>query len=98
MLYMKHEQQLVHIYWIMSQFCRSFSFGSSICVERQRGNTGKMIFSIQRLLVELSKVWLLCPGDLVYTGTPSGVGPLKIGDSIMIYSDPIGGFSWIIVE
>jgi len=77
---------------------KSIPFGCKInSVEKQRGNTGKMIFSIQRLLVELSKIWLLRPGDLVYTGTPSGVGPLKIGDTIEIYSDPIGSFSWDIV-
>lgn len=67
-------------------------------IERQRGNTGKMIFSIGKLLVELSKIWVLHPGDLIYTGTPSGVGPLKIGDSIEIESDPIGSFSWSIIE
>jgi 2-keto-4-pentenoate hydratase/2-oxohepta-3-ene-1,7-dioic acid hydratase in catechol pathway len=67
-------------------------------IERQRGNSRDMIFSIPRLLVELSKIWLLRPGDLIYTGTPSGVGPLKIGDSIEIESKQIGTFSWSIVE
>ncbi|MGB2982192.1 MAG: fumarylacetoacetate hydrolase family protein [Candidatus Zixiibacteriota bacterium] len=77
----------------------NISFGCKVNgIERQRGNTGEMIFSVERLLVELSKVWLLCPGDLIYTGTPSGVGPLKIGDSIEVESDPIGSFSWDIVE
>jgi 2-keto-4-pentenoate hydratase/2-oxohepta-3-ene-1,7-dioic acid hydratase in catechol pathway len=77
----------------------NISFGCQVNgIERQRGNTGDMIFSIPRLLLELSKIWLLRPGDLVYTGTPSGVGPLKIGDSIEIESEPIGSFSWSIVE
>jgi acylpyruvate hydrolase len=77
----------------------NISFGCQVNgVERQTGNTGDMIFSIPRLLLELSKIWLLRPGDLVYTGTPSGVGPLKIGDSIKIESEPIGSFSWSIVE
>jgi 2-keto-4-pentenoate hydratase/2-oxohepta-3-ene-1,7-dioic acid hydratase in catechol pathway len=67
-------------------------------LERQKGNTGDMIFSIPRLLVELSKIWLLRPGDLIYTGTPSGVGPLEIGDTIEVESDPIGSFSWSIVQ
>lgn len=67
-------------------------------IERQRGNTGNMIFSIPKLLVELSKIWVLRPGDLIYTGTPSGVGPLNIGDRIEVESDPIGSFSWSIVE
>jgi 5-carboxymethyl-2-hydroxymuconate isomerase len=77
----------------------NMSFGCKVNgIERQRGNTGKMIFSIERLLVELSKIWVLRPGDLIYTGTPSGVGPLKIGDSIEVESDPIGSFSWSVVE
>ena len=67
-------------------------------IERQQGNSGKMIFSIERLLVELSQIWLLYPGDLIYTGTPSGVGPLKIGDAIEIEGEKIGSFSWNIVE
>jgi acylpyruvate hydrolase len=77
----------------------NISFGCKVNgIERQRGNTGEMIFSVERLLVELSKVWLLRPGDLIYTGTPSGVGPLKIGDSIEVDSDPTGSFSWKIIE
>jgi len=35
---------------------------------------------------------------LIYTGTPSGVGPLEIGDTIEIESDLNGSFSWSIVE
>ena len=77
---------------------KNISFGCKVNgTERQRGNTGKMIFSIQRLLVELSRIWVLRAGDLLYTGTPSGVGPLTIGDTIEIYSDGIGSFSWNIV-
>jgi 2-keto-4-pentenoate hydratase/2-oxohepta-3-ene-1,7-dioic acid hydratase in catechol pathway len=78
---------------------KNISFGCKVNgIERQRGNTGEMIFSIGKLLVELSKIWMLCPGDLIYTGTPSGVGPLKIGDLIEIESDLTGSFSWSIVE
>jgi 2-keto-4-pentenoate hydratase/2-oxohepta-3-ene-1,7-dioic acid hydratase in catechol pathway len=78
---------------------KDISFGCKVNgIERQRGNTGKMIFSIPKLLVELSKIWILRPGDLIYTGTPSGVGPLEIGDAIEVESDPIGSFSWNIIE
>jgi 2-keto-4-pentenoate hydratase/2-oxohepta-3-ene-1,7-dioic acid hydratase in catechol pathway len=77
----------------------NISFGCKVNgIQKQKGNTGEMIFSIPRLLVELSKIWVLRPGDLIYTGTPSGVGPLEIGDSIEVESDPIGSFSWSIVE
>ncbi len=78
---------------------RNISFRCKVNgTERQRGNTGNMIFGIGRLLVELSKIWLLRPGDLIFTGTPSGVGPLEIGDTIEIESEPIGSFSWSIVD
>jgi len=77
----------------------NISFGCKVNgIERQRGNSRDMIFNIPRLLVELSKIWLLRPGDLIYTGTPSGVGPLKIGDFIEIESDLTGSFYWNIVD
>jgi len=77
----------------------NISFGCKVNgIERQRGNSRDMIFSIPRLLVELSKIWMLRPGDLLFTGTPSGVGPLKVGDSIEIKSNLTGSFSWSIVE
>jgi 2-keto-4-pentenoate hydratase/2-oxohepta-3-ene-1,7-dioic acid hydratase in catechol pathway len=67
-------------------------------IEKQRGNTEHMMISIQKQLMELSTIWSLLPGDLLYTGTPSGVGPLKIGDTIEITSDAIGSFAWSIIE
>jgi 2-keto-4-pentenoate hydratase/2-oxohepta-3-ene-1,7-dioic acid hydratase in catechol pathway len=78
---------------------KNISFGCRVNgIERQRGNSGKMIFSIERLLLELSQIWLFYPGDLIYTGTPSGVGPLQIGDTIEIEGEKIGSFSWSIIE
>lgn len=78
---------------------KNISFGCKVNgIGKQKGNSGEMIFSIPGLLVELSKIWVLRPGDLIYTGTPSGVGPLEIGDTIEIESDPIGSFSWSIIE
>lgn len=77
----------------------NISFGCKVNgIEKQRGNSRDMIFSIPRLLVELSKIWLLRPEDLIYTGTPSGVGPLTIGDTIEIESNLTRSFSWDIVE
>jgi 2-keto-4-pentenoate hydratase/2-oxohepta-3-ene-1,7-dioic acid hydratase in catechol pathway len=67
-------------------------------VVKQKGNTGSMIYSIGNLIKELSTIWRLHPGDILYTGTPSGVGPLKIGDIIEIDSPVIGTFSWTIIE
>ena len=52
--------------------------------ERQRAKAAEMAFSIPRLLAYISSVMTLEPGDLVATGTPSGVGPLAPGDSVEV--------------
>lgn len=49
---------------------------------RQKGHTGEMIFSLASLVAYLSGVFTLNPGDLIFTGTPAGVGPLSAGDKI----------------
>jgi 2-keto-4-pentenoate hydratase/2-oxohepta-3-ene-1,7-dioic acid hydratase in catechol pathway len=55
-----------------------------------------MIFSIPTLLMELSRIWVLKPGDLVFTGTPEGVGPLHPGDTITVNSELVGPFTWTV--
>ena len=65
---------------------------------RQDGNTSDMLFGFRRLIAELSSVWTLRPGDMIYSGTPSGVGALQVGDIIEVENDQIGTFSWMIVE
>jgi 2-keto-4-pentenoate hydratase/2-oxohepta-3-ene-1,7-dioic acid hydratase in catechol pathway len=52
---------------------------------KQQGNTANMIFPVHTLIMELSKVWKLMPGDIIYTGTPEGIGPIKRGQTISIY-------------
>ncbi len=47
---------------------------------RQRGSTRDLIFPIPKLISYLSRIFTLEPGDLIYTGTPEGVGPVKSGD------------------
>ena len=49
---------------------------------RQRDNTGNMIFSVGRLISYLSGICTLTPGDLIFTGTPSGVSAIRAGDQI----------------
>jgi len=49
----------------------------------QAGNTSDLIFSIDYLISYLSKYFTLKIGDLIYTGTPEGVGPVKIGDHLV---------------
>lgn len=48
----------------------------------QEGSSGDMIFGIDDLIVYLSQFFTLKTGDLIFTGTPAGVGPVKIGDSL----------------
>jgi 2-keto-4-pentenoate hydratase/2-oxohepta-3-ene-1,7-dioic acid hydratase in catechol pathway len=49
---------------------------------RQHDSTGLMIFDVPSLLEAVSAVHTLYPGDLVLTGTPSGVGTVEAGDTI----------------
>ena len=51
-------------------------------VEVQHGNTGEMLCSVDRMISYISDFMLLRTGDLIYTGTPSGVGPVAIGDTL----------------
>jgi acylpyruvate hydrolase len=53
--------------------------------EVQKGNTKDMIFSIDEVIAYISKFLTLKIGDLIYTGTPAGVGPVKIGDQLTAY-------------
>lgn len=52
--------------------------------ERQRGSTAELAFPIPTLLAHISRYISLEPGDIVLTGTPSGVGPLKAGDVVEV--------------
>ena len=61
---------------------------------RQQGNTRDMLFPVRNLIHRLSGWWTLRPGDIIFTGTPSGVGPLKAGDQVDIESPVTGRFSW----
>ena len=47
---------------------------------RQKGNTAFMLFSFEYIISYLSKFFTLRTGDLIFTGTPKGVGPVKVGD------------------
>ena len=49
---------------------------------RQEGNLKDMIFSFEDIVLHLSKIVDLKKGDIIYTGTPEGVGPLESGDEI----------------
>ncbi len=53
-------------------------------VERQRGRAADMVFDIPAILVYISGVMTLEPGDLILTGTPDGVGTLSGGDEVEV--------------
>jgi fumarylpyruvate hydrolase len=53
---------------------------------RQEADLAEMIWSVPEIIVELSTLFELVPGDLIFTGTPAGVGPVQRGDSL------VGGF------
>jgi 2-keto-4-pentenoate hydratase/2-oxohepta-3-ene-1,7-dioic acid hydratase in catechol pathway len=57
---------------------------------RQHGSTLDFIFSIPALLTYISAAITLEPGDLILTGTPSGVGPLKAGDRVEVSIPGLG--------
>lgn len=76
-----------------------------ICVEtflngtrRQQGSTGDFIFPVHYLVSFISQVMTLCPGDVISTGTPSGIGPMQPGDSVEVRIDGIGILRNIIVS
>ncbi len=57
---------------------------------RQEANTADMIFSPARLVSFISRVMTLLPGDMILTGTPPGVSPIKAGDEVSIEIDGVG--------
>ena len=58
---------------------------------RQKSNTSQLIYNCRRLIEFASEFYTLYPGDLLYTGTPDGVGPVKPGDVIICRSAPALG-------
>ena len=57
---------------------------------KQHGSTADFLFWIPELLESISRAITLKPGDLVLTGAPSGVGPVKAGDRVEVSMDGIG--------
>ena len=49
---------------------------------RQEGQIADMIWNLAEVIAEASKLWTLAPGDLIFTGTPEGVGPIVPGDLV----------------
>lgn len=64
---------------------------------RQRGDVSDMIWSVAEVIANLSTYFRLEPGDLIFTGTPEGVGPVVVGDLIEAGVDGVGQLSVRIV-
>ena len=64
---------------------------------RQRGFTRDMLYPVARQIHILSRTWALQAGDVIFTGTPKGVGPLQPGDTASLSSPQIGSFEWSFV-
>lgn len=63
---------------------------------RQDASLTDMIWNVAEIISECSRLWRLAPGDLIYTGTPEGVGPLQSGDKIAAEIDEIGALTFTI--
>lgn len=57
---------------------------------RQMASTRDMVFTVQQLIAYISSVMTLLPGDLIFTGTPAGIGPLEDGDVVTVSVEGIG--------
>jgi 2-keto-4-pentenoate hydratase/2-oxohepta-3-ene-1,7-dioic acid hydratase in catechol pathway len=57
---------------------------------KQSGRTSQMIFGIPYLISYISSIMTLHPGDLISTGTPSGIAPMKVGDEVEVRVERVG--------
>ena len=64
---------------------------------KQDGEIADMIWSVEEILVEAGKLWSLEAGDLIFTGTPEGVGPIARGDLVEGSVEGVGSLSFKVV-
>jgi fumarylpyruvate hydrolase len=60
---------------------------------KQKSNIAKLIWNIGEIIEHLSSAWELQAGDLIYTGTPEGVGPVVAGDTMVVSVGGLGQLS-----
>jgi 2-keto-4-pentenoate hydratase/2-oxohepta-3-ene-1,7-dioic acid hydratase in catechol pathway len=65
---------------------------------RQNSRTRELIFTIPELVEFVSGVMTLLPGDIISTGTPSGIGPIRPGDNVTVHVEGVGALSNPVVE
>ena len=90
---------------VISEFCSKDKFPDinklnfSLTVNgelRQSGNSADMIFNIDSIIAHLSQYFTLKIGDLIFTGTPAGVGPVAIGDRLKGYIEKELYFDFVV--
>jgi fumarylpyruvate hydrolase len=64
---------------------------------RQDALVSDMIWNIEEIVAEAGKLWRLAAGDLIFTGTPEGVGPLQRGDVVEGEVEGVGALSFRVV-
>jgi fumarylpyruvate hydrolase len=64
---------------------------------KQDATVADMIWAVAEIIAEASKLWTLAPGDLIYTGTPEGVGPLVRGDQVAGEIEGVGSLGFKVV-
>ncbi len=60
---------------------------------KQSSSTRNLIFSVPELIRFISRIMTLCPGDIITTGTPAGIGPMQPGDKVDVQIEGIGTLS-----
>jgi fumarylpyruvate hydrolase len=64
---------------------------------RQQGTLSEMIWNPFEIVAEASKLWSLAPGDLIFSGTPEGVGPIERGQRVAAYIDGLEPLAFTVV-
>jgi fumarylpyruvate hydrolase len=65
--------------------------------ERQRGEVGDMIWNVGEVIAKASELWTLAAGDLIFTGTPEGVGAIGRGDKVVSEVEGVGRLEFTLV-
>jgi 2-keto-4-pentenoate hydratase/2-oxohepta-3-ene-1,7-dioic acid hydratase in catechol pathway len=65
---------------------------------RQSANIGDVVFGVPELIVAVTSVMTLLPGDVILTGTPAGVGPLAQGDTVTVTIQGLGTLTNTVVD
>ncbi|MBP2628858.1 MAG: 5-carboxymethyl-2-hydroxymuconate Delta-isomerase [Firmicutes bacterium] len=64
---------------------------------KQSSNTSDLIFKVPELVAFITEFMTLYPGDVILTGTPSGVGPMEVGDVVTVELEGIGKLSNVVI-